>query len=56
MYVPAEAASVRVADRVLTRLGTGDSMETNSSTFMLEMRDTAHILQARRSLAGVAQD
>ena len=42
-HVPAAFASVRPADRIFTRIGTGDSIETNSSSFMVEMQDTAHI-------------
>lgn len=37
-FVPAEFASVRCIDRMLTRIGTGDCIETNSSSFMLEMQ------------------
>ena len=42
-HVPAAFASVRPADRLFTRIGTGDSIETNSSSFMVEMQDTAYI-------------
>ena len=42
-YVPAAFASVRPADRLFTRIGTSDSIETNSSSFMVEMQDTAYI-------------
>ncbi|KAL6046684.1 MutS protein msh4 [Balamuthia mandrillaris] len=44
-YVPASFASFRLVDRLFTRIGTGDNMETNSSTFMVEMRETAFIVQ-----------
>lgn len=43
-YVPAESANFRLADAIFSRIGTGDSIECNASTFMLEMRETAHIL------------
>ncbi len=42
-HVPAAFASIRPADRLFTRIGTGDSIETNSSSFMVEMQDTAFI-------------
>ncbi len=42
-HVPAAFASIRPADRLFTRIGTGDSIETNSSSFMVEMQDTAYI-------------
>uniref|UniRef100_A0A0E0I0W8 DNA mismatch repair proteins mutS family domain-containing protein n=1 Tax=Oryza nivara TaxID=4536 RepID=A0A0E0I0W8_ORYNI len=44
-YVPAQFASLRVVDRVFTRIGTGDNVENNSSTFMTEMKETAFIMQ-----------
>ena len=44
-YVPADFASIRVVDRLLTRLGMSDSIETCSSSFMVEMQETAHILK-----------
>uniref|UniRef100_A0A0D9WYW4 DNA mismatch repair proteins mutS family domain-containing protein n=1 Tax=Leersia perrieri TaxID=77586 RepID=A0A0D9WYW4_9ORYZ len=44
-YVPAQFASLRVVDRIFTRIGTGDNVENNSSTFMTEMKETAFIMQ-----------
>lgn len=38
-FVPAEYASVRVADQIFTRIGVDDDFETNCSTFMLEMKE-----------------
>jgi DNA mismatch repair protein MSH4 len=43
-YVAADFASIRPVDRLFTRIGTSDSIETNSSSFMVEMQDTAHIV------------
>ena len=37
-FVPAAFASLAPCDRLLTRLGTGDSLETCSSSFMVEMQ------------------
>ena len=42
--VPAKFASVRLVDKLFTRIGTSDSIETNSSSFMVEMQETAHIV------------
>ena len=42
--VPAKFASVGVVDKLFTRVGTSDSIETNSSSFMVEMQETAHIV------------
>lgn len=36
-YVPAEYASFRTADQIFSRIGSDDDIETNSSTFMLEV-------------------
>jgi DNA mismatch repair protein MutS len=44
-YVPAEAAVIGVLDGVLTRIGAGDDIAEGASTFLVEMRETAEILQ-----------
>ncbi|KAJ4848896.1 MutS protein msh4 [Turnera subulata] len=51
-YVPARYATIRVADRIFTRMGSVDNLESNSSTFMTEMKEMAFILQnvSKRSL------
>ncbi|XP_063943831.1 DNA mismatch repair protein MSH4 isoform X4 [Daucus carota subsp. sativus] len=51
-YVPANFATLRAVDRIFTRMGTGDNLESNSSTFMTEMKETAFIMQnvSERSL------
>lgn len=36
-FVPAEYASLRLADQIFARVGTDDDIETNSSTFTLEV-------------------
>lgn len=38
-YVPAEYASFRIAEQIFTRISTDDDIETNSSTFMKEMKE-----------------
>ncbi|KAF3844835.1 hypothetical protein F7725_007998 [Dissostichus mawsoni] len=43
-FVPAEYASFRVAAQIFTRIGVDDDFETNSSTFMLEMKEIAYII------------
>ncbi|PKA46451.1 DNA mismatch repair protein MSH4 [Apostasia shenzhenica] len=44
-YIPARFASLRVVDRIFTRIGRGDNIESNSSTFMNEMRETSFLMQ-----------
>ena len=43
-YVPALSARFGVVDRVFTRLGSGDELHEGQSTFMVEMTETANIL------------
>ncbi|XP_076014607.1 mutS protein homolog 4 [Genypterus blacodes] len=43
-FVSAEYASFRVADQIFTRIGVDDDFETNSSTFMLEMKEISYII------------
>ncbi|XP_039339369.1 mutS protein homolog 4 isoform X2 [Mauremys reevesii] len=38
-YVPAEYSSFRIAEQIFTRIGMDDDIETNSSTFMKEMKE-----------------
>ena len=42
--VPARAASVGLADRIFTRVGAHDDLAAGMSTFMVEMTETANIL------------
>jgi DNA mismatch repair protein MutS len=43
-FVPAEAASIGLADRIFTRVGAHDDLAAGMSTFMVEMTETANIL------------
>ncbi len=48
-WVPAEEASLSIADRIFTRVGAVDDLAAGQSTFMVEMTETAYILnQATR--------
>ena len=51
-FVPAQAAHIGVVDRIFTRIGASDAIQRGLSTFMVEMIETAHILNhaTRRSL------
>ncbi|KAL0275351.1 UNVERIFIED_CONTAM: hypothetical protein PYX00_003220 [Menopon gallinae] len=44
-YVPASSATFRITDRLFSRLGFDDSMETNASTLIAEMRDIEFLRQ-----------
>jgi DNA mismatch repair protein MutS len=43
-WVPAEAAILGPVDRIFTRIGAGDDLTRGRSTFMVEMTETANIL------------
>ncbi|KAI9203037.1 muts domain V-domain-containing protein [Polychytrium aggregatum] len=45
MHVPATFASVRLTDRMFSRLGSDQSVTANASSFMMEMRECAFILE-----------
>ncbi|WP_010582496.1 DNA mismatch repair protein MutS [Schlesneria paludicola] len=45
-FVPAAAASIGIADRVFARVGASDELGKGQSTFMVEMTETARILNA----------
>ncbi|HNX26354.1 MAG TPA: DNA mismatch repair protein MutS [Phycisphaerae bacterium] len=51
-YIPAESAIIGIADRLFTRVGAADELARGLSTFMLEMVETANILNnaTQRSL------
>ncbi|GIX70034.1 mutS protein homolog 4 [Caerostris darwini] len=44
-YIPAEFASFRIADQILTRMGSNSDIEKNYSTFMLQMKEANFVLQ-----------
>jgi DNA mismatch repair protein MutS len=43
-YVPAHSAKIGVCDRIFTRIGSSDDLAGGRSTFMVEMSETANIL------------
>jgi len=51
-FIPARRASMSVTDRIFTRVGALDNLSQGQSTFMVEMQETANILNSatRQSL------
>lgn len=51
-FIPAEYGSFRITDQIFSRIGSDDDIESNSSTFMLEMKEVNYIIQniSHRSL------
>ena len=51
-YVPADSAAIPLTDKIFTRVGANDNLNAGESTFMVEMIETASILNniSERSL------
>ena len=55
-YVPADSAQVGIADRIFARVGASDELSRGQSTFMVEMVETARILNTASSRSLVILD
>lgn len=56
MFVPARAAHIGVADRIFSRVGASDDLARGRSTFMVEMVETAAILNQAGERSLVVMD
>ena len=55
-FVPARSATVGLVDRVFTRVGASDDLARGRSTFMVEMQETANILNNATSKSLIILD
>jgi DNA mismatch repair protein MutS len=55
-YVPAESAHLPIIDRIFTRIGASDNLARGRSTFMVEMTETAVILNTATPRSFVVLD
>jgi DNA mismatch repair protein MutS len=54
--VPADAASIGIVDRIFTRVGAADKLTLGQSTFLVEMNETANILNNATSRSLILLD
>jgi DNA mismatch repair protein MutS len=55
-YVPAQQATIGPIDRIFTRIGASDDLASGRSTFMVEMTETANILNNATARSLVLMD
>jgi DNA mismatch repair protein MutS len=55
-FVPAKKAVIGIADRIFTRIGSGDALAKGESTFMVEMKEAANIIRNATSRSLVLID
>lgn len=55
-FVPAQSARLGICDRIFTRVGAVDDIATGQSTFMVEMNETANILNHAKETSLVLLD
>jgi DNA mismatch repair protein MutS len=55
-FVPAKSASICITDRIFTRVGALDNLSQGQSTFMVEMQETANILNNSTAQSLVIMD
>ena len=55
-FVPAKSATIGISDRIFARVGASDELSRGQSTFMVEMTETARILNTATSRSLVILD
>ena len=55
-FVPASSARIGIVDKLFTRVGASDDLASGQSTFMLEMKEVAYILNNATSRSFIVYD
>ncbi len=55
-FVPASSAHIGIVDKLFTRVGASDDLASGTSTFMLEMKEVAYILNNATSRSFIIYD
>lgn len=55
-FVPAAEASLDIVDRIFTRIGSSDNISRGESTFLVEMNETANILNSATDKSLIIMD
>lgn len=55
-FIPADSAEIGIIDRIFTRIGASDDLSGGKSTFMVEMSETANILNNATSYSLILMD
>jgi DNA mismatch repair protein MutS len=55
-FVPADRAHIGITDKIFSRVGAGDNLAQNQSTFMVEMSEVATIIKGATSKSTVIMD
>ena len=55
-FVPAEKAAFRISDQIFSRIGSDDDLESNCSTFTVELKEAKYILENVTNLSLIIFD
>lgn len=55
-FVPAKKAHIGIVDKLFSRIGASDNISSGQSTFMVEMLETAHILNSSTKKSFIIMD